>query len=118
MSGKSFHSGLKILFRNDFGYIGKCDCCGEVQFCFGNVVSHMPKPNFLKLFKSFQKINAEIEAQKYYEPTGSKIMVRTPVENLLLSFSSEDFKKVMDLFEGMASNLKLVAEFEMSENCN
>ena len=118
MTEKIYHAGLRIIHENRIGYIGVCPCCDEVQFCLGNVVSFMPKDAFMKLYHSFQKLNDQMEDRFLMMPNGKKITVLTPVENIILSFSKDEFLQAMELFDKMRMNLSLMDSLTSIECLN
>lgn len=118
MAKKINRLDLRIIHENDFGYIGQCHCCGEIQFCLGNVFSFMAEAEFLRLHSSLKKINNRFESCLFDMPNGEKIIIRTPAENFLLSLSRSDFYKMMDLFDNMEANVKLIRWLEKPENLN
>ena len=118
MAENTFHASLQIIHKNNTGYIGVCPCCEDVQFCLGNVISFMPKDAFLKLNCSFQKIFEKFEERFLIMPNGKKITVRTPVDNLLLSFSKKEFLQVIELFDKMAANIRLSESLKRIEYLN
>lgn len=94
MSGR-----FKILHQNRFGYVAKCACCNEVQFAIGNLVSHLPQEAFMQLFHAFQEAATNIEERVLDLPNGQKILLQTPMTNLFLSLSIEEFAGSVDLLE-------------------
>ncbi|MCG8332747.1 MAG: hypothetical protein MI974_33990 [Chitinophagales bacterium] len=118
MARNKHRDTLQIVYQNSMGYIGRCPCCEEIQFCIGNLVSFMPQDAFLKLYHSFQKLNEDINEQAHDKSSGKKVMVRTPVDNLLLSFSIKEFLQVIQLFDKMAIKIQLSDSLTRIENLN
>ena len=118
MTEKKCNPKLQIVHNNEFGYIGKCPCCNEIQFCLGNIVSFMPEPDFLKLYNSFRKIDDNVADRSLMMPNGKRIMLRTPVDNFLLSLSINEFRLVMDLFERLVAHLRLAESLRKVEIFN
>lgn len=102
------HSDMNLLHSNSIGFIMKCDGCKEVQFCFGNVLSFVPEDDFRILYNSFKKIEKNKQKFAVNTPNGYRLMLKTPVENIVLSFSLEEYDEVMELMD----NAMLIIEAE------
>ena len=88
---------LKMLHDNEMGYVARCKCCSEVQMGIGNVVIHLDLGNFQRFHGTFKAIHRNNQENLLKLPNGEKIVVRTPVKNLMLSFSLEEFEQIIDL---------------------
>ncbi len=118
MNKKTYHASVRVVHKNTVGYIGKCSCSEEVLFCIGTVISFMPKDAFLRLNSSFQQLSDELEDKFLDLPNGKKITIRTPIDNLLLSFSREEYLQVLELFGRMELNIRLSENLQKVEYLN
>lgn len=112
MDRNFFHSNLEIIHINDIGFIGKCKCCNEIQFSIGNIVSFISESTFHILHSTLRTIAQDIEANSMYLPHGKRIMLKTPVHNIMLSLTSAELFEVLDLFSKADIHIKLLDQLE------
>lgn len=118
MTDNIYHSNLHILYQNDFGFIGKCPCCKEIQFGIGNVISFMHQDGFFRLYQSFREIHKHVKEDFHHFPRREKIVIRTPADNLLLSLTEKEFHQVLELFSRADLKLRLLDPLEKAEKLN
>ncbi len=109
---------LKLLSKSKFGYVSSCSHCGDIQFGIGNVISFMPEVDFLKLYHSIQRLNDKVTSSTVITPNGEKVILRTPVDNILLSLSLTEFKDLLELFDQAVVKLELLFTLEKLESQN
>lgn len=118
MSKHSCKPQIQIFHENEFGFIGKCPCCKEIQFGIGNLVSYMAFDDFMVFYQSFKRIEEKLNLNQTKLTSANKIMLRTPVENILLSFSQTEFNQVIELFDQAVFKLQLLNPLEETEKMN
>ncbi|MEM0998807.1 MAG: DUF6686 family protein [Bacteroidota bacterium] len=93
---------FQILHHNEVGYIARCSCCEDVQIELGNIATHMDVESFHNFHASLIEISHDLESSLAEAPSGQKIMLRTPVQNIYMAFTLREFAATLDLF-GQAS---------------
>lgn len=93
------HNTYELLHQNEMGYVNCCLCCGEIQFCIGNLVSHTSRKGFENLHTAMDKLKSRIHENLMSMPDGERVLLRTPAEELLLSLSPEQYDLTLELFE-------------------
>ena len=88
-----------VLHENMAGFVMKCKNCDEITISFGNIISRLTQEGFINLYKSLNNILKEIDLFKVIINDKAKIVVRTPAENLLLSFNTDEFYIIIELFD-------------------
>mgnify|MGYP007063717376 CR=1 FL=1 len=88
-----------VLHENEAGFVIKCKNCDEITISFGNIITHMSEQGFINLFHAMNNIMKEIDLFKVTISDTEKIIVRTPAENLLLSFNNDEFHAIIELFD-------------------
>jgi len=96
------HQKLKVLHRNEMGWAARCSCCREIQFQLGNVFLRLAPEEVQAFSRSLQhlqhccqvrqNLNHEIYRERPY-------IIRTPIHNLMFSFSEEEYQQVLNLVE-------------------
>lgn len=98
MDNSSNHDTLHLLHRNPMGYIARCRCCSEVQVSIGNIIAHLDLQNFLSFFRTLKAVSRDLESNSIDSPDGQKILLRTPVKSILMSFTIHEFAETLELF--------------------
>ena len=63
----------------------------------GNVVCTVDKENFQAFFSMLNRLSRKREDYLAELPDGEKILIQTPLTNMYLSFSPEEFDQTLDL---------------------
>ena len=111
MRNNQCKSQVLLLSTSTVGYVVKCSKCREIQFCLGNVFSSMPEKAFICFFNSLKALLPEVKNHLIDLPNGKKIALRTPVENIQLMLSPEEFDSVLDMFATATLKLRLTRFF-------
>ena len=98
---------LIILHQNEFGYVGKCPCCDEIQFSFGNVLSHVPLKGFIALNKGLNKKYKSIQSEMYKMPDGKKTLIQTSASEVIVSLSKKELETLIELFDQAVLSLEV-----------
>ncbi len=87
----------KQLHNCRLGYVAKCESCDQVQFMIGNIFSWMSLRDFKSFLKALNRI--DLHDKSLWSDFGgtSKIMIKTPVDNMMLTFSTEEFSEFLDM---------------------
>tara|TARA_B100000674_G_scaffold462646_1_gene442888 strand:- start:171 stop:506 length:336 start_codon:yes stop_codon:yes gene_type:complete len=88
-----------ILHENVAGFVIKCKNCGEITVSFGNIISHMTEKEFINLFHGMNKIMNDLHQFTVMISESEKVIVRSPIENLIFSFEINDFHQIIELLD-------------------
>ena len=89
-----------VLHENKAGYIIQCQNCGEILISFGNVLTNVNEIGFINLHTALNNILNELDLHTIeMHKKQKKVIVATPLENLNLSFDTEEFYDVIELFD-------------------
>lgn len=89
---------LQIVHCSPAGYVARCSCCNEVQIGIGNLATHMDLESFQGFYQALKKLKDSRDKHLSPTPAGKKILMQTPVKNLLLTFTNPELNDTIDLF--------------------
>ena len=90
---------MTILHRNHTGYIGHCECCGEIQMAYGSLVCHMGQESFHKLHSALKEIPGNLNALTSEMPDGPRLLLKTSIHNIMISIDPAEFCFFLELFD-------------------
>ncbi len=97
-----------MIHSNGFGYIAKCQCCQNLQCCFGNVILTFSKTEF-RSFKEGIFQTSEIESARLHrEGSITRYVIETGFVDLKLSLSEKEFSQASDLLNMAEIEFQLV----------
>ena len=97
-----------ILHENAAGFVIKCKNCDEITISFGNIISHMTEQGFVNLFHAMNNIMKDLHHFIVMISESEKVIVRTPSENLLLTFEIDEFHQIIELFDQAKLSLDII----------
>lgn len=107
------HHHYQLLHKNELGYIMKCSDCQKIQALIGNLYTWMPMNEYRKFTKAIHGI-ASHDTDLWCTIDGiEKIHIRTPVQNIMLSFSKKEFELLQELIN--VSMLLLESQLLLAE---
>ena len=109
-----------MLHSNDFGFIGQCNSCGDFQLGMGNVVIVLSREELYQLGKSINVIQKKLEDNTIKELTyplldGRTILLKSPADEMMLSFYQAELMSLNDLLN-MSSVLLEAKEILLDVN--
>jgi len=89
--------GHTVIHSNQFGYVSRCNCCGELQLCLGNVVLVLSKSDFANFKRSFFELNDLASVKLHRAGSIERYTFLTSYSDLTLSLSQKEFRLTSDL---------------------
>jgi len=93
---------IKIIHRNDFGWSARCSCCDEIQMLLGNIYLKFPAGELKGFIQSFQHLAhcCQVSVNRQHPLYADRpYIIRTPISNLLMMFSEEEYQEALSLLE-------------------
>ncbi|HLU85302.1 MAG TPA: DUF6686 family protein [Vicingaceae bacterium] len=88
---------MKILDKNNYGLISKCECCDEVQFQFGTCILTFTKEEFFEFDEFFDEIRKDIKHVNCNDNDKRQYIVKTTRNNTILYLSFNELKAAISL---------------------
>lgn len=90
----SYHT---VIHTNKFGYVSRCNCCKELQFCFGNIVLVLGESDFANFKRSFFELNDSNSLRIHRTGRVKRFIFLTSFSDLTLSLSKQEYHLTEDL---------------------
>ena len=90
-------TAMKVLHKNDFGYIAKCNCCNQLQLCLGNMIRTFTADEYAEFDLFFNEIRAYFSTEKNDKDPIRKYIIQTNLNGLILGFSYQELQDTIEL---------------------
>ncbi|MCH2231282.1 MAG: hypothetical protein MK105_13150 [Crocinitomicaceae bacterium] len=100
-----------LIHSNSFGYISQCNCCQELQLCFGNLILVLEQSDFVIFKSSFFGLNNISSASIHRADKTTRYSIMTSYPDITLSLSKHEFEMASDLLNLAEIRLFLKKEF-------
>lgn len=107
---------MKILHKNNFGYIAKCKCCEELQLNLGNVLLTFSETEYLEFDNFFDEIREDMITEKSCKNSNRKYIVVTNCSGVVLSLTYSELLNTIELLNFSTIMISVSKLMNVSEN--
>ncbi len=100
-----------LIHSNSFGYISQCNCCQDLQMCFGNLILVLGQSDFINFKSSFFGLNNINTASVHRTGKTTRYSIMTSYSDITLSLSQKEYEMTSDLLNLAEMRLFLTKEF-------
>ena len=86
-----------LIHSNSFGYISQCNCCKDLQMCFGNLILVLGQSDFINFKASFFGLNNIHTAAIHRTGKITRYSIMTSYSDITLSLSKKEYEMASDL---------------------
>lgn len=84
-----------LIYQNSIGKISFCKGCKNYQIQLGNILTSVEGDEFNGIKKVFDK---PVPKNSPSESVNNRVLIKTPMSNLMFQFSFEELKEIQQLF--------------------
>lgn len=90
---------MNVLHENDFGYVAKCTCYRDLKISLGNAILTFTEDEYVGFDSFLNEIRKVFDTENHQKLYHQNFMIKANSHGLVLSFSYQELKNTIELFD-------------------